>query len=81
MLQAASSSTGLVAYASGGDLSVGGLAWIDRSGAVEYLDVPERDIDNPLPKAWQHQWRDYSSAGGSRIQRTDAHPLNPFIRG
>jgi len=42
MLHAASSSTGVAAYASGGDLSVGKLAWVDRRGAVEYLDVPER---------------------------------------
>jgi len=42
MVHAASSSTGVVAFASGGDLSVGRLAWIDRRGTVEYLNVPER---------------------------------------
>jgi serine/threonine protein kinase/Tol biopolymer transport system component len=42
MLHAASSSTGVATYAPGGDLSVGKLAWVDRSGAVEYLAVPER---------------------------------------
>jgi len=42
MLHATSSSTGISAYVPGGDLSVGKLAWIDRRGAVEYLNVPER---------------------------------------
>ncbi len=42
MLHIASSSTGVAVYAPGGDLSVGTLAWVDRRGAVEYLDVPER---------------------------------------
>ncbi len=42
MLHAASSTTGLAAYVPGADLSVGKLAWVDRRGAVEYLDVPER---------------------------------------
>jgi serine/threonine-protein kinase len=42
MMHAASSSTGVVAYAAGGDLSVGKLAWVDRRGTVEYLEVPER---------------------------------------
>lgn len=42
MLHASSSTTGIVAYPPGADLSVGKLAWIDRRGAVEYLDVPER---------------------------------------
>jgi Tol biopolymer transport system component len=42
MLHASSSNTGVLAYVPGGDLSVGKLAWIDRRGAVEYLDAPER---------------------------------------
>jgi serine/threonine protein kinase/Tol biopolymer transport system component len=42
ILHAASSANGLAVYAPGGDLLVGKLAWVDRSGTVEYLDVPER---------------------------------------
>jgi Tol biopolymer transport system component len=42
MLHAASSSTGVAAFASGGDLSVGKLAWIDFRGTVQFLNVPER---------------------------------------
>jgi len=42
MLHASSSSNGIVAYPPGADLSVGKLAWIDRGGTVEYIDVPER---------------------------------------
>ena len=42
MLHADSSISGLAAYIPGRDLSVGKLAWIDRQGGVEYLDVPER---------------------------------------
>ena len=34
---AASSSTGVLAYVPGSDLSVGRLAWIDRKGFVQYL--------------------------------------------
>jgi eukaryotic-like serine/threonine-protein kinase len=36
------SENGTLAYAVGGDLAVGRLAWIDRAGEVEYLPVPER---------------------------------------
>jgi Tol biopolymer transport system component len=42
MLHAVSSNTGVLAYVPGADLSVGKLAWVSRSGVVDYLDVPER---------------------------------------
>jgi len=38
----ASASSGLAAFVPGSDLSAGKLAWVDRQGAVEYLDAPER---------------------------------------
>jgi len=42
ILHATSSATGIAAYLPGADLSVGKLARIDRRGAVEYLETPER---------------------------------------
>ena len=42
-LHATTSANGLLAYADGGDLSAGRLAWVDRLGKVEYLDVDEKE--------------------------------------
>ncbi|HUF49629.1 MAG TPA: protein kinase [Longimicrobiales bacterium] len=42
MLHASSSDNGTLAYAPGGDLSVGRLSWVDRQGNIEDLPTPER---------------------------------------
>jgi hypothetical protein len=41
-VHASYSRNGMMAFAPGGDLSVGKLAWVDRNGKVEYLDAPRR---------------------------------------
>jgi eukaryotic-like serine/threonine-protein kinase len=41
-VQAFSSGNGLLAYVSGGDLSTGRLALVDRQGKTDYLDAPAR---------------------------------------
>lgn len=41
-VHAAYSHNGLMAYVSGGDLSIGKLAWVDRKSAVEFLEAPLR---------------------------------------
>jgi eukaryotic-like serine/threonine-protein kinase len=42
ILHASSSSNGLLAYAPGGDLSIGKLALVDRKGNTDYLQAPAR---------------------------------------
>ena len=39
-VHAAASDTGLLAFAEGGDLSIGRPVWMDRSGNVEELSLP-----------------------------------------
>ncbi|MGQ0736928.1 MAG: protein kinase domain-containing protein [Acidobacteriota bacterium] len=41
-VHATASANGMLAYLTGGDLSVGKPAWVDRKGSVEFLDVPPR---------------------------------------
>ena len=42
LVQFAVSDNGTLVYSPGADVAVGKLAWVDRSGAVEFLPVPER---------------------------------------
>jgi hypothetical protein len=41
-MQAVTSGSGVLVYVSGGDRSLGRLAWVDRRGDTEFLPVPER---------------------------------------
>ncbi len=41
-VHATHSRNGLLAFVAGGDQSIGRLAWVDRHGRTEYLDVPPR---------------------------------------
>ena len=42
LVHATVSSSGVLAYVPGGDLSVGQLAWVDRQARTEFVDVPQR---------------------------------------